>query len=393
MAVVERVRNTATPRQVAQIMCDCMPSRDEGRLTASVHGSFDEFLDRNSEFVVKLLQCTPRPTAKLVKAATRLAFEFADEGAIVAFASVTVRAVAHARRAMRGTTSGRRIPPATLRAGKATQRGMGQFAARSLQRRRSEASSVAVVPSQASAADSLLQIMEDMEASPMEIELISSDEELAGTAGGDKRAAILASYLGQPASSSEDPPAAVLSMSDDGEFLQYLASDGLVRTFKDGTVVKAVMTPGPDGFAIGTFPGEEGQATEMPNLALPGASAARPPARAKASAAVPAVAVPQPAPETPETPAPETPQEGQPKEVLRRPAAAPVAKYRVMRYKRLGSFAVRRVGGAQLFSIAKKGAEEALLREVADAALRQLAAGVAEETVREWARAEVARRV
>lgn len=153
--------------------------------------------------------------------------------------------------------------------------------------------------------------------------------------------------------------------------IEYMSSDGLVRASPDGTV-KAVMSPGPEGFALATFPGEAAKTTEMPNLCLAAQPKKRFRIRGKSSDAV---ILKHPAGEGP---------------AMKRPAGA--AAFGLMFYKRSASFGVRQRHGGQVVSVAKKGVPVEALRALAEQAVVRLESGEPVDSVKAWVKADLAAR-
>eukprot|EP00969_Alexandrium_andersonii_P041928 1839109-Alexandrium_andersonii.AAC.1 len=111
----QRANNVASVADIAKLLKELNPARDELRLQVATTASYDEFLDRHGEFVSKLLRITTRPTASTVRKAVVEVFEFISHGAATGFADMIARSVSHARSIARNATTGAKIPPATLR--------------------------------------------------------------------------------------------------------------------------------------------------------------------------------------------------------------------------------------------------------------------------------------
>ena len=97
-----------------------------------------------------------------------LAFERPNVGSVISFATMVTKGVAYVRRLMRNTTSGAKVPPATLRIVKALQAAgaPGDFQRRCLKRRASGTTADAA-PTQSSM-QSLLEMLDDVP-SPVEV--------------------------------------------------------------------------------------------------------------------------------------------------------------------------------------------------------------------------------
>ena len=87
------------------------------------------------------------------------------------------------------------------------------------------------------------------------------------------RADVLALYMGEAKSLTalRVSSFAAKESSIAAKPIEYITAEGVVRLSGSGTLTKAVMRPGPDGFATAQFPGDQPRVCEMTNFALPSA--------------------------------------------------------------------------------------------------------------------------
>ena len=86
---------------------------DEPDLTSGLGCSCDGFLELHSEFVAKLLDLTPRPTATVVEAAVLEACS-ASCGLAASFGKTVATSVSYGRQQTPSTKDGSKLPSSTL---------------------------------------------------------------------------------------------------------------------------------------------------------------------------------------------------------------------------------------------------------------------------------------
>jgi len=266
-ASADRTRNAASVHAVASLLHDLNPCGDEQQLQRGLDGTFEQFLVAQGEFVSRLLELTARPCKVLVERALKHAFVGGSPGLLVAFASMVCKTVSHCRQVARFTRTGTKLGPATWRIvkffDKREKETQLKKTGRRLLKRTTTGSSVHsmhVVPSP----------IDLVEVSSTDLE----EEDAHEDKGCSSRDAILAIYGVGPASGHAAAAAAQAAPSQPPapKQLQYLTGDGLVRAAPDGAMQCAVMTAGPNGFALATFAGEPAIETEVPNIVLPAPS-------------------------------------------------------------------------------------------------------------------------
>jgi hypothetical protein len=216
----------------------------------------------------------------------------------------------------------------------------------------------------------------------------------------------------QETASPEEPPSGRKEAKHPGQkYVQYLDSTAkaLVRVVDGKIIAKAVMIPGPTGFAQGVFPGEaEEFETDMPNLYLlppvikkkPAAGIRKKPAGRK-GAVPPEEALDECVPEEHEEPENEEANEeeggleevfapAQEEHLLEEPVTKKVVlKYPKMFYKASGAWAIRQnfCAKKQVFQIKNKNKTKEQLENVVDIAISKLMAGMSEQAAKSWAQA------
>ena len=244
----------------------------------------------------------------------------------MAFTGMVQKSLSQCKRCSRSITSGQKTSNGVLRVLRALK---SQKKARILKRVLSKSSVASSQPS-------VVAVSQENPPSPLEIDIISSQECAPVMAGGSSSsssgdaAAVLAMYTAfpssTPASLAPDTPKKKVNPG-------YLTPDGLVRFDESGKKSIATMSPGPKGFALATFPDSPTvHETEQPNISLPEAQAT----------------------------------------VLKRPAAAaaaasPSSTYRAMFYGPKRGWGIRMRSGArsQVVSIARSGADPEVLKQLA----------------------------
>jgi hypothetical protein len=161
-------------------------------------------------------------------------------------------------------------------------------------------------------------------------------------------------------------------------FVEFLDSRlrCLIRKFADRTIA-ATMSPGPQGFALASFPGEAAKATALPNLLLQSEVAVKPAAVLK-----------KPASYVPElTSEEEKQQESDEEKPDTQPCAAPPVpagacrQYIGMWYSK-GSYAIRIRNGRQIFQIQNKSATKEQLQKIIMHGIKLLEEGKSEDEVK-----------
>ena len=238
----------------------------EEKQSCEVHGSFDDFIHRHAELLLVILRRTRRPTKSLIETALAERFMNSLKGTRTTFASMVVIVVSYARRKERSASTCSKIAASTMRL---VRRLQVCRMARSLEARLSDESCTAV--------DN--PISSDMVC-------VSSDDDLpvlpvsTAQSSSASRANVLALYIGEARSVADSrvPSFAAKASSIEAKPIEYITAEGRVRWSGSGTLTKAVMRPGPDGFATAQFPSEQLCVCEMTNLALPSAVVLKRPA-------------------------------------------------------------------------------------------------------------------
>ena len=357
-----RASNVACSLDVSKVVQEIYrPGRavcDDTRLFKFMDASFPKFIEVHAEFLVKLVQMTPRPTVGIIKDAVAKIFPHSSDGQNLHFATMVCKSVSRIRRIGHATTSGKKLPPAMLRVLKA----MGSSAPGRLQRRSLE-KRISRTSDPSATQDSIMSVHPP---SPPKADVVTieSDDEILVTPG--------ASSSGGPATDSDALQsiralytinACMFTVAKTAEavptanFLEYLTPTGLVRVTTEGET-QAQMSPGLAGFAVASFEGEAPKPNEMPNIALPIVEDA---VRNKPAAA--------------------------PK---KRPAAAPNTLYSIMCYASKESFGIRKKGANQVMSIRKPGVAVDVLRTISKGACERLEVGEHVDKVKMWAQAALA---
>ena len=192
----------------------------------------------------------------------------------------------------------------------------------------------------------------------------------------------------------------IMSSQEALVMMQYMdyRTGTLMRSLEDGSTVAAHMTPGPDGFMVAEF-GSERIQTEVPVLAV----VAKKPS--KKPAAAPSIQMEVPAEQglatsddevasDAEAPAAEVcaAAKGKAKAKAKAKAAAKAAAkaksmYNAMRYPS-GAHAIRQTFGPQKQVFQIKRDDEATAKAIIQSALERLASGEAEDSVKQWAKAQ-----
>ena len=171
-----------------------------------------------------------------------------------------------------------------------------------------------------------------------------------------------------------------------------------------GAKVFATMESGPEGFAVGTFPDGQRIASEMPNCMLGLKAKAKGKAKAKAKAKNPWKAMKVLAMKTMKKKEGEganrqamktmkkmktmEKNKGKPAETSSpaNSASPGQPRFTIMHYKATGAYAVRILGGRQLFQV--KSVSPAKAKEICETAKARLQTGSPFEDVKVWAKAE-----
>ena len=189
--------------------------------------------------------------------------------------------MSHARQVARYTTSGKEVRPGTLRLIKTLRaHSVGPFQRRALKARNSNTSrasqeSIVSVPMSPGSTPELATIVESPsggDGSPVFTGATSSSS--TGPHAEELRR-IRSLYEGVLHASNTEMPAPTSPVKFLGTPetpakgpVEHLTAEGLVRLTPEGPVL-AQMSPGPEGFTLATFDGEEPKLTEFPNLLLP----------------------------------------------------------------------------------------------------------------------------
>lgn len=397
-----RARNTASPEEIAAVLKGSLSSLDQKQY---LQVDLDNVVEAYQDVIVLLLKLTQRMTVSVLASAASLSFEVTAQEAN-AWARSICSAVSHCQSKRRSCSSGKKLPPAVFRVVQALQE-VTSPRPPPLTSRASRCSS-----SSNQSIDLTKKEKQGRSRSP-----VRRDEILALYGAGGKVGAKPVLPLGEDevfilSSQETDCPASASVGSTSQQlatrYVQYVdpLAKALVRVADGKLIATAKMSPGPDGFARGVFPGEtEEHCTDMPNLYL-----LPPVIKKKPAAAVrkkPAVLHPVPSEEEAEDEqAPdnieedehtdpghrETQEDGfSPEEATLLKSSGqrkPELKYVKMYYKNSGAWAVRQgfCAKKQLFQIKNPNKTKDQLEKIVDAALLKLSGGMLEEAVKTWAR-------
>ena len=207
---------------------------------------------------------------KHLKVAIRDCFEGISTGRLEAFTGMVQRSISHCRILSRSVTSGSKTANSAMRVIKVL---WSQKSKRAVKRHLAKTSFLSSQGSRAvqSSQGSVVAI-EVGYPSPVEIEIVSSQESVLPQASSSSAADVLAKYASfssntnATSSSSAGAKPAVATPKK----ISYNTPNGLVRFTPDGEKEVARMSPGPKGFALAQFPGSPTQhETEQTNLSLP----------------------------------------------------------------------------------------------------------------------------
>ena len=222
-----RARCSATPRQVAALLAELDPTGDEKRLASSLHGSYDEFIERNVEFLVKLVAITSRPSPAVVTDAVKITCGDMAMAIATSFGVMVPKVISHCKKVGRSVSTGHKLQPCTFRLVKALELKKPTIATRGrklLRRRSSGPSDCEVVePSRVPQSPPIELSSED------DLETPAKPETFVKPSLQHIRADVLSLY---GCGSSTDPtpsPAAPVAKP-----LEYLTPDGLVRALDCG---------------------------------------------------------------------------------------------------------------------------------------------------------------
>lgn len=381
-----RASNTASVASVSKLLQYVYPQQGVG-LAKGCYGTVSEFLAAHVEFMVRVLSISQRPTKVLLLDAIRSAFDSVEEATASCFVALVLAVLTKARNTKRSTRTGDRLDPSMLRVVQALQApvcGVSPSPSPSPTPVRSPSPSPRAKRSRTLAAHdsdaSVVSIKSDAPCVELPSGAASSSSGMPASSSMPSDA-ILDMYLHALDSSSarstktspREPPAATMPTP-----VQY--ADGtvgkVIRLYPDGRCVEAVMSPGPNGFALATFHDEEPIECEMPNILLPDDAAAP---LAEPLAATPALqdsAVPDPLVALDEEPV-ET-----------------VLKHRVVWYARSHRAAVRRSepAGKQICSFSRANVSKEQLMQIAKEAVDALAHGtLAEDDAKAWCKESLSR--
>ena len=264
--------SAASVKDVAKVMRGIMPSGPSRAHLAEV--DIEKFVGHHKEVMGDLLKVIPKPVKLQLKSAAAMAWEGADVQETELFATRMMTAFSHCRLKAKQSTSGKKLHPAVayvvscIRESK-KEGGQEVKAIEWKAKGKEEVVEVSGLSSSPSSSSFLsspsslarMDTLREMYGLPQKkakvgdmFEIISSQETIPD------------SQEGKEIKKAPKPPCSVPSKRS----LEWFCSKSkcMVRIKADGTEEKSSMAPGPDGFAISTFPNEEPVVTEMPNLLL-----------------------------------------------------------------------------------------------------------------------------
>ena len=337
-----------------------------------------------ADFIERLMQLTPRPVASTLKEAMLQAFPSLTPGRVNTFAGLITGCITHFRNVSKSVVSGTKIPAGGRRVVNAILASSpGDKGVRRRLRKKSsdEDSVVEVAPARKlTKHNSLVSVGSSAPANPpVPLPAAGSHEGILALYG------ISTTSVPSMASGSTDPikkaPLAagndVVAIAGDAYeappikgparcLMQKATPSGIRRYMDSGLIIEGKLTPGDRGFAMATWPPSAGlplyEETEVPNFCLAGMAADL--LMKKPAAADPPVA--------------KRPACGS---VVKRPAAAPLAKYSVMYYKKTHVIGIRIATGAKkqvCQGIGRPEMSEAQMRDAAQKVIDQMAAGLSE---------------
>ena len=381
-AMALKPKNTATAGQIAAVFRGSLKALN---LEDFLLLDMDSLVDRFKTLMLLVLKLTPKPIASVLAAAAQDCFELKPEEAKL-FGDRLAGAFSYCRKKGKSTASGKKLPPsasAVISAMSCGSAGHGQLC-----RRRAGGRG-------------------DSSSPPKDSFGSCSSSSSSSLARASTRADILNSY-GFPAAAAHKIPVCsseVLNMfssqeaqepkpkqkasdatsSSSQSIVQYLDSalGVLVRVQAGQVVAKAEMAPGPNGFAIGKFPGEAIEhESELPNLYIRTATLEPGCKKRPASSQLQKQKHRQ-----------QQHKEGPPPAV----AAAPVLvedqppQCSKMYYKNTGAWAIRQrfFNKQQILQIKSDDLGKEELESIIDEALLKLAGGMGEAEVKAWAKSQV----
>lgn len=284
MATQKRVCNTASPEKLAKVLRGSKP----GGLSTSLLATSDmeKLVAGIADMLVDLLEATPRPTATTLRRAAATAWQ-SDPHEAEWFASRVLAALKYCRVKRNGATSFKKVSEAVSRVAKVMRPVIRmQLMSSPLKKRQS---------GEQSTSSPLKKRRLTSEQSPKKSPQLPIS---AATSTAD-RASMLRELYGFSSKDPKDDDDAAISLSSgtvqaidasqetridddtaqtkpkEDTFVQETFVEtfnsfnmNMVRSYSDGTEVVGDLTPGPIGFAMVTFPGEEPKPTEIPSILL-----------------------------------------------------------------------------------------------------------------------------
>ena len=394
MASTQRARNDAEPSAVAKVLRAELANGIDP--TQFMMTNLEKVIELNCQILVGLLSVSSRPIASVIEEAAGLAFPRTPKDDKVAFAQRMCACLSLCRRKLKNSRTGTRLtkPMAAV--------------VRSLQQQR-----MPPKPSQPPSLGKQLRqrfLKRIHSGGSDSVQLLPAKRKASGSSG-DAYEKVMepcgpsASEVAALFGHSQTPPPLpimeeIMSSQEAPVRMQYMdyRTGTLMRSLEDGSTVAAHMTPGPDGFMVAEF-GSERIQTEVPVLAV----VAKKPS--KKPAAAPSIQMEVPAEQglatsddevasDAEAPAAEVcaAAKGKAKAKAKAKAAAKAAAkaksmYNTMRYPS-GAHAIRQTFGLQKQVFQIKRDDEATAKAIIQSALERLASGEAEDSVKQWAKAQ-----
>ena len=282
---MSRAKNTVGAKEIMAVL------RETHKLLSPksyMSTDMDIVVSEHAEFLVKLLELTPRPTAKLLESAAKLAFDRITDIECASFGRQLYAAVMYCRDKAKSTTSGKKLQPATFKVVQMVKKlkpdrspdkeasGVLPDVTSDPQGRRCHSP-----PRKRDIGESSSALFGSRCMSPIE----SSRDKIFRSFGLDPDKAHKPTACEEISSSQENvlvpetvpvPPPDVpakyapssSSKSVDQRPVTYLdsAKFRMVRAMPDGNVIYATMQPGPGFFVEAVFEGEAPIETEISNL-------------------------------------------------------------------------------------------------------------------------------
>lgn len=296
MSQASRVKNVATPREIAKVIRGALGSGPDAGLLCDP--DLGKVVQNFQEVLVDVLKVTPRPTVTLLKQAAVEAWDV-DPGLAHLFATRIAAAASYCRVKKNQSTSGKKLPPPVQRVICIMSKELKARGRQLLRRYSSEAEPPSKRQETPSGAGNT--------SVTAEAPAPKVPQKAASSSASSSVADVYKLYGLEPRAVSSD--VVVLSSqeicSSQEEELRKPKCDtmeyfdhkllALVRVLPGGTIVQAKMSAGPAGMALATFPGEGPLQTECPNILLQGIKK-RPSGKPSSAVAQPPSQAPPPAP-------------------------------------------------------------------------------------------------